>query len=356
MLDFIVSISDKLAVDEQLTVSLFVFVVFAVLSVFLSLSKNLRSKVIFSPLHFLTAGAFLSAFALFYPVYKATADDILMGAVDAVISTVKMFGFDFRSAALKDLVFGEDVAVKPFSKIYISFISFFVPMLTVTAALNIFKDTAVQIKYALSFGRKVHVFSELNEKSISLARDICQNDRMARIVFTGVNRVGSDEARQGLLGEAKRMNALVTRKPVQGFHCLMHRRPSIYLIDCDETTNIKTGMELYKKHNNRACDIYVFSTLESAETFIDAIDKKDRIKARIHLFNYAQIIAYDILAKHPMFEAADRCNTKTMSVLVIGADTVGMECAKAAMWCGVMDSYEFKLRVIPFFIFLSSVI
>ncbi len=346
MLHFIISEAEKLMVDKQLVTSLCVFVIFSAISIFLSLSKKLRKKSILSPLHFLMIGAFSAAFALFYPVYKATTNDTLMGLVDSVISTVKMFGFDFKSAVIKDLIFGENTPIKASSKIYISFISFFVPMITVTAALNIFKNTAVQIKYALSFAGKAHIFSELNEKSISFAKDIRKTSRWAKIVFTGVNRIGSDEARQELTGEAKGIGALMTGKTVLDFHCLMHRKPSIYLIDNEETTNVKNGIELYKKYQNRSCNIHVFSSLESAETFIDAIDKKDNAKAKINLFNYARIIALDLLAKHPMFEAADRCNSKTMSVLVIGADTVGTECAKAAMWCGRMNNYGFKLRII----------
>lgn len=346
MLNSIIPQAEKLMVNEQLTASLIVFVVFAIISTILSLSRKARSKIILSPLHFLMAGAFLSAFALFFPVYKSTTNDTLMGLVDSVISTVKMFGFDFKSAVLKDLIFGENTPIKTSSRIYISFISFFVPTITVTAALNIFKDTAVQIKYTLSFVRESHIFSELNEKSICFAKDIREKSRWAQIVFTDVSRVGSDEAQQGLIGEAKEIGALMTRKNILDFHCFINCKPSIYLINNEETTNIKSGIELYKKHQKKSCNIHVFSSLESAETFIDAIDKKGDAKAKINLFNYAQIIAYDLLAKHPMFKAADRCNSKTMSVLVIGADTIGKECAKAAMWCGQMNTYGFKLRII----------
>ena len=47
-----------------------------------------------------------------------------------------------------------------------------------------------------------------------------------------------------------------------------------------------------------------------------------------------------------MFKAADNCGSDTMSVLVVGAGYIGMECAKAAMWCGVMDSHKFEINII----------
>lgn len=323
-----------------LLITFFVVVLYSILRE----KKVITRNTVLSPLHYLIIGAFISAFCLFFPVYKQRSN-LFSGIVDSVISTIRMFSFDFRSADIKALIFGENADINFICETYIAFISIFVPILTVVTALSIFKDTVTQLKYGFSFFRNVHVFSELNEKSICLARDIRLNDKSAKIVFTSIDGISGDNSSGGLLSDAKEIKALLTKKSILEFHCLMHKNPYIYLIDNEETNNVKNGIETFSRYQNKSCDIYVFSTLQSSETFIDSIEKNGK-KARINLVNYAQIIAYDILAKYPMYEAADRCNSDTMSVLVIGAGTVGMECIKATMWCSRMNTYKFKLRII----------
>lgn len=309
-------------------------------------SKKINKKFPSLSLYILIAGAFLSSFILFFSPDNLKAEDIAVEFSNAFVSSIKLFGFNFDPLQMRDEIFGKSESIGSLTTIFLSFISVYIPMLTVKVAMNIFNDTATQIKYVLFIRGGAHIFSELNPKSICLARDIRQNDKHAKILFMNVVKTSSEEARKGLLREAKDIGAYTTRKSALDFHYKYRRNPSVYLIDLEETNNTKNGIWLYNKYLEKPCNIHVFSTLESAETFIDAIDKKDGAKAKINLVNLSHIIAYDLMTKYPMYEAADRCDSKTMSVLVIGADATGTECAKAAMWCGRMNNYGFRIRII----------
>ncbi len=306
-----------------------------------------RKSFVLKPSHILFVGTGVAQGAIFWQVYNEVPNGLIR-IIDSTVSTIKSFGFDNPSTSLINAIFfdekGDPIAdIAKFSREYVSFVSALMIAVTAFAALSIFKDTAAQLRYSIGFFKKAHIFSELNEKSICLARDIKKKNPFSRIVFTGVDRVGSNEASEGLVLEAENINAIMTRKSVPDFHIASLAQRNIYLIDLEESNNIKNGIELYKKHKEKNCVINVFSTLESSEPFIDGIKKG---KAKINLVNRAQIIAYDILMRYPMYKAADRCGSDTMSVLVIGAGTIGMEFAKAAMWCGVMDKYKFKIRIL----------
>ena len=276
-----------------------------------------------------------------------------MAVIDSITSTTKLFDFEYRASVLNEVVFGEKIEAEWIKTAYVSFLSIFAPFLTAKAAFSIFKETKTQAEYCVKFGND-HIFSELNEKSICLAKDIRKNDKNAVIVFTGVNPVGSEEAEQGLIGEAKSLNALLTKKSIFDFkfafqhHLNKLRTCTLYLIDNEETDNVKNGIALFKKYNDKKIAVQVFSSLESSETFIDSANKKwgEKAEAKLNLINQAQIIAYDLLAKYPMYLAADKCGTKTISVLVIGTSDIGIECTKAAMWCGKMNTYDLKICVI----------
>ena len=313
-------------------------------------------------------GVFISAFMLFLKVCEPS-EGLFTKITQSVIDSMRLFTFELRLPELREMVFSRnndllDVKSSGFelvfssakdllttengcwlSNLYLSFMALLAPACTVVAAVSLFlNDLFVQLKYILPF-RKVFVLSELNEKSLCLAKDIRKNHPLSLIIFTSVRKNDAENDFDDLLSQVKEINAKTTKKSVTGFHFLLHKTPHIYLIDKEEKDNVKNGKSLFKKYRKKNIIINVFSTLKSAETFINDIDKEDA-RAEINLIDPAQIIAYSLLMEKPMFEAADACGSDTMSVLVVGAGYVGMECAKAAMWCGVMDSLKFKIRII----------
>lgn len=335
---------EKHFISEKFYLSFAFLVIAFVLNFFLPKVKWIKRETALRGFHFLAAGTAIAAYMMFVSTYiiRKGAE---VGLVEAFITAAKMFAFEYHPSEIKKIIFG-DSQINFLTQAYISFMVAFVPLITVTAVVGIFNDTAAQLKYGFHWLKEAHVFSELNEKSICLANDIRKHKKKALIVFTGVKKDFEKEDAAGLLSDAEDLGAIITRKSIMDFHCFMHGKPNVYLIGTEESNNVKAGIEIFKSHTEKACNIYVFSTLESAEMLVDAVGGNDKIKARIKLINYAQIVACDLLMKYPMYTAADKCGTDTMSVLVVGAGTVGMECAKAAMWCSRMDSYKFKIRIV----------
>ena len=337
--------------NRELCFSFAILVLFLLVAICFKIYLFIKEKTfVLKPSHIMFVGTGMAQSAIFWQIYN----EVPIGwvrAVDSIVSTIKSFGFDNPSTALIKGIFFDGagnsaVEIARYSREYVALVSVLMISMTAIAALSIFKDTAAQLRYSFKLLSKAFVFSELNEKSICLAKDIRKKNRFSSIVFAGVDRVGSDEAAQGLVLEAENIGAIMTRKSILDFHITLIKKRNIYLIDLEESNNIKNAIELYKKYKKNNCVIHVFSTLESSETFIDGIKKEDSDKAVINLINRAQIIAYDILMRYPMYRAADSCKSNLISVLVIGAGTIGMEFAKAAMWCGIMNNYDFKIRIL----------
>ncbi len=345
--------------DTRICVSaIFLLAVTAFCLVWYFISRKTGKKKIwiFTPMQVFYAGIAVSAFMLWcYSCFKSSNNCILAG-LDSIAATAKMFGFDTRASDFVEKIFGDE-PVHWLKKAYVSLIAILVPGLTVRAVFSIFKETYNRLVYFFKSGNS-HIFSELNEKSLCLARDIRNRDRKAVIVFADAHRNSSKKENQGLFGDAEELKAILTKRSVYDFNLFLQRplvfknerEYTLYLIDEEETDNVKIGINLFNTYHKKNLTINVFSSLESSEAFVDdavALYSDDEsVKAKLNLVNQAQIIAYDLLLKHPMYVAADRCNSKTISVMVVGTSSIAMECFKAAMWCGVMRNYKFKIRIV----------
>lgn len=367
-MDFIIEPLLSFITDTRISISalfLLAVTVFCLVWYFVSLKTGKRKIWIFTPMQIFYAGVAISAFMLWCYIRFQVSGNWIIAGLDSIAATAKMFGFDTKAAEFVKDIFGDE-PVHWLKEAYVSLVAILVPCLTVRAVFGIFKETYNRLVYFFKGGNS-HIFSELNEKSLCLARDIRKKDKKAVIVFADAHRNSSKKENPGLFGEAEELKAILTKRSVYDFNFFLQRpllikqlilkkerNYTLYLIDEEETDNVKTGINLFNTYYEKNLTVNIFSSLESSEAFVDDTValyesdkiKKDRVKAKLNLVNHAQIIAYDMLLKHPMYIAADRCNSDTLSVLVVGTSNIAMECFKAAMWCGVMRNYNFKIRII----------
>lgn len=268
---------------------------------------------------------------------------------DSIVKTIKTFGVDLLSDET-DLNFSINASIgNKVDYVFFTLLRICAPILTLRAALSIFKDTFTQLKYFYSFYREVHIFTELNEKSVSVAKDILKNNNnffSPLIIFENCKKKDED-IDDSLLSEVKKLNAMMTKKHITDFHLTAFRKKStsVYFIDENDQNNIKNTTTLHERYKNQNFNFYVFTTLSSSEFFIDSIYKENS-KISIHLVNQPLIIAYNLMFRKPLFTGADKQNSDKINLLVVGAGRIGMECVKTAMWCGVMQKFSFKIRIV----------
>lgn len=230
------------------------------------------------------------------------------------------------------------------------------PLCTLGVVLTLFNRLLHRLNIRLFFWKQVHYFSELNEKSITLANSILENHRKSHKWFSGISkpffvfcRVKKDDSENPSYENAEQLDAVFYSAPIHSIRVVSprRRRSKLFLIDMNEETNIHTLLkmesQLYRDARHALLplawtqqikrllrtvhisfgtirsDIYVFSTSDSSELLFDQLlDKLKEINGQkptarchparlnymLHLIDETKLIVQKLLLEHPLFEAA----------------------------------------------------
>ncbi len=427
--------------DEKTCWAALVFTFTLVLVLISSLSNMRRNKKHYLPTYWVFAvGSFLSVFLLFRAQYISSGL-FENPFLSSVVSTAKIFTFGYDWLELDEIISAANGS--PIANKMLLFASATAPLLTATGILSALSENVASYWTKVIYFRRLHIFSELNEKSICLAEDIYRNSRFWRpvkIVFANTAKEDMTDEKNDIWGRVKLIKGLTTRKSVLDLTGHYPLKPKYYLISSDETHNVENCVSLFDKIKRRGSEIYIFSMLDSTEMFIDSIDKKknnkkspdekkkseknktgkkrktknkaadksgdilknlkkfiskiwdnspdnesdgkkksnvkqffdrirlrltdtdayvvisnyfaelkesrNRYKTRITLINEAKMATYNILLKHPLYSGADKFGEKEIFLVVIGGSKIAREFVKAALWCGQMNEFTFKMKII----------
>lgn len=237
-------------------------------------------------------------------------------------------------------------------------LSVIAPLFTATVLASVISMISDRIRLSWRSSGPVYFFSELNERSLTLAKDLrkakpAAGEKKPKLVFCKVT--GNTPLRP----EAKDLGAVFIDEPI---HMLkrpdaVSRQVRVFLIDDEEENNIQTFLKMQdwlcdpaaaKAKSRPESDFLVFSTQESAElVFSESLKLLDKRTLAYHLqlINETRQVTQQLLVDHPLYEAVHSGN-KRISVLVVGCGYLGMQVVKTAMVCGMMDSYPFEIQVI----------
>lgn len=315
----------------------------------------------------LMGGTFLAAAVLLFPVYLEVSFEekgLLEYAktlIHSAFHAIRMFALETEYAEFFDSAV--IYAMKePLRQIYSGFgtlLFIFAPLLTLKVVISLFRDAVTYQKYVFAFRKHTHVFSELNEKSLELAKSIdkvynrSEDDpekyklhRKALIVFNGVDN--DQETKNDLLEEAKEIGAICFSKDLDNIKYnksgSCKRRLSFYLTSDNEETNVRHAENVMQNYDFPSVDVYVFSDDIRTELLLSAKNVKSMKVVRI---NEAQSLIYHNLDVHGMrlFQNArpTDCDEKVISAVIVGLGAHGTEMLKALSWFCQMDGYRLKV-------------
>lgn len=217
-----------------------------------------------------------------------------------------------------------------------------VPVFTVGFLVSFFQNFTDLFKYKLSRKKKIIVFSELNENSLSLAESI-KNTVKTRIVFCNCNNTEIKDSKN-IYDEVKKLGALVfdkdefSLKLKKGVNSI-----TFYEISSDKDKNLENAIKLIEKYrDNIKTDIRikVFSVGRLPELMLDSIWKGN---ISVELVDEIKYSCYQLLFDKPLFENLNE--TEDISVMIIGGGYTGTEFIKAVSWCGQMKKHNLKINV-----------
>ena len=373
-----------------------------------SIGKIRLSKLsVVSPFHLLVLGMFVAATVMYFPVYAtvfrsdATWAIVVKTPLLSAQNALQLFTINAGMDNITDTINTANGLSQTLVDVYTVYASIYfvvAPMLTAAFILSFVKGLYENWRYfKKSKVDKIYVFSQLNENSLTLARDILTNykhidedaqedtatnkTRVKRvIVFANVTQNVQDE-KADLVSAAKELGAICLQKDISDVYLKSPKKRiyrKLYLISQDENENTSKALPLIahcKKHYNfDTTHIYVFANSDESGILIDSVmpklsdEIKDPFNIKVRRVNEKRNLIWNTLrqsetdlqltlpskdvdnATHkqmPLIFSSAKAfgETKYIDVLIVGMGQYGTELLKTVCWYCQMPSYRLRVHV-----------
>ncbi len=343
------------------------FIVAALLDSLVVIKLNYKRKRLLTPNKILILGTFLSACTFLCPIYMKKLPESL-GWLDwcnsiliSMQHSIRLFAFDGGYTDIVGTVSDLPKAVRILYTSFGAFLYCFAPLLTFGLILSFFKNASAYRKYLLSFRKHTHVFSELNMRSLALAKSIVKNNKEARksastrksrkpkalIVFTDVPEKRGGEIAE-LAEQAREIGAIIFSKDLEAIRFMSkrsRREVSFYLISDDEEEKLRHAQSIMRDYDYPQVKLRVFSDNTRSELMMASKTTKNIKALRV---NDIQSLIYHNLDLHGtrLFENARPLEdgTRLISAVIVGLGKYGTEMLKALTWFCQLEGYKIKIH------------
>lgn len=256
---------------------------------------------------------------------------------------------------------------------FATLLAFCAPITSATILFEVFANFFP--KFRLWFLRwckikKKYYFSELNERSLALAKSILEkeNDCPPVIVFTDVYANKVQESTTELLAEAKRIGAICLRDDITHIQKSGFGERKYFLIDDNEIKNLQTLTNLTNDFNYEHlenseiflfCQDYIYTDVEKQvrqkleKKYENNTEKqyKDVKPTIIPVRQYRNLIT-NMLEKTPLYEPIIHKRTENpsdeldLNVTILGIGDIGTEMFLTTYWMGQMLNCNLNINVI----------
>ncbi len=322
----------------------------------LAFTKTKHKKTYTNPYGRMFAGVIISSCVLFLPICLNIFKDTNCGVFEIIFITfhnvIKLFvvdgDFDFIVSNL-----ATDSYLISKGYIILSAMLFVVaPILTFGFVLSFFKNLSSYLNYSRQFFKNAYVFSELNEKSLTLAENILDSNTKNLLVFCSVIEDESF-ANNELIERAKALGAICFKRDIVtsnfGFHS-KRKQLKFFAIGTNQSENINIALKIIEKYKYVPnTNLYVFSTEERAEILIATAFNKDTLQDRRPMLKVRRVNEVRSLIDRILYEdgyekifssAIPSLNGgKNIHALIIGMGIHGIEMTKALSWFCQMSNY-----------------
>lgn len=289
---------------------------------------------------------FLSAVIVFLPIYCQVFNNSILGVIKILLlsihNTIRLFIVDGEFSIIIDYLDPNCFVYQAYS-VFAAVLFVLAPVLTFSFVLSFFKNVFSYQKLLLNYNSELCVFSELNEKSLALAKSLAESDKKRFFVFNDVFDNDGEKSFE-LIDEAKKINSICVKKDITAFKLKMHNkktRVSFFIIGENDTENIEQCVFLIDKYKNREnTDVYIFSSSLESELLLGSADKG---KIKLRRINETESILFHNFYENgeKLFDNAIDCDGyKKISALVLGAGNYGKETLKLLTWLCQMDGYR----------------
>ncbi len=322
-----------------------------------------------TPYHIWIAGIIISAAFMLGPIYYSNGEGMVLISLQHAI---RLFAMDGGISDVLDMIKCRPLFTRVVYTVIGTLLYFFAAIFTFGFILSFFKNVIAYFRYGHSCKTHIHIFSELNERSLALANSIVSKSKAKNkkdqpqnrqkegeekketplIIFADIIDK-SEEKHLDLVDGAEEIGAVFFRKDLASIKLgRKKKKHSIYLINNDESEKLRHAEKMINKFKGREnVHLYIFSDSVESKCFLESYDKEERngIKMKVERINDIRFLIYHDLNQNGirLFENAltGKNGQREISAVVIGLGRYGMEMVKALMWYCQLPGYKINITV-----------
>ena len=369
-----------------------------------------RGKRALTSLHIFTLGVFISTVVIFIPVYYVGYDfgdsyTVVRPFLISIHHAFRVFILDGEFDTIRNAVEGVGTIPHVLFSVYAGLLYVLAPILTFSNVLSLFKNVKNEIRFSWYKRRPFYVFSELNEKSITLAesivndnedkssndtKSIAKEDKVADntkkmkpvIVFTDVFEQDEEDDYELLL-RAHDIRAILLKKDITRLNT--KRKKSyieFFLIGDNESENTEQAIKLTNINiDSIKRAVYLFSAKQSSGYVLDSLYKgkcvlseklekkivedaagvlyKNTLSAEdfdfedsfyLRRIDNIALLPINVLSDRSTVSAVSKAiigeETKRISLMIIGTGEYGKAFLKTALWLYQQLGYLVEISVL----------
>ena len=284
--------------------------------------KTLKKNILLA----LVTGVFAIAF-LIYPI-QTEYENVFTRVMASFIYALKCAGLGQNLQILSRIDLSETNGMLYF--ILLNSLFIMMPVITGSFILTFVENIITKIAFTLLRNKELHIFSEVNTKTLLLAKRL-QKEKNAKIIFTDVddkNKININSI--NMTGKITDIKFGKNRKKL-----------NFYMMAENEDDNLTKTLELLKIYKDRPnTKINIVNDSAEAATILDSTNKG---KVSVDIINENERAIFNLLDKTPVYlNSID----KTISILIVGCGKLGKEFLKDATWCSMIAGYKLEILVI----------
>lgn len=322
-----------------------------VLAIVINKKASMKSNRVVTPFNTMFIGLFVTTLVLMIPVYYSICSGTQLRSLKTILlaiqGTFQVFTIDAESSLIIENITESVGVVAPVYSAFVSILFVVAPIFTFGFLVSFFKNVSAYFQFFLQRRKNIYVFSELNEKALTLATDIKNKHPKSAIVFTDVFENNEEESYE-LVGRAKELGGICFKKDILAVNLKIHSSAKamyLFTIGTDESENIEQSLKLIRMYGDiQRTHLYVFTTRIESELLLS---HNQGIPMKVRRINEVQSLINRVLYEQgtELFENAlpTEDGEKKIHAVIVGLGNHGTEMLKALTWYCQMDGYHVEI-------------
>jgi len=262
-----------------------------------------------------------------YPIFD-NSSNIIVNIVNTTFYVVQSWILNEDISLVQDSSLGNESI-----QMLISTVLLCLPILTAGTVIEALQKYFGKLKLRTIKNKNIHIFSNINEKSIKISELIKKDYPNDKIIFC------QSQGKELLL--PKKHKPILIKDDITSFYINANKgKMKFYILPEDEEETLAKTIELIEKYKSYKCEILCFTTNEENKIILDEIEKGEVI---VNIVDEIQNSIYHLLIDTPLYQNA--INNK-IKVLLVGLGNVGKEVLKSIIWCAQMPRYQFEMNIV----------